>query len=58
VQLLHAVLTDTLLHHYLRAYSAPSAAALVAPFAVDADLHAAGHAVMRLACIAQARFVA
>jgi hypothetical protein len=58
VQLFHAVLIDTLLHHYLGAYAAPTADALVAPFAVDADLHAAGHAVMRLACIAQARFVA
>jgi hypothetical protein len=57
VRFLQMVLTDTLLKAYLSAYSADSAASLVPP-PFDVDLHAGGHALMRLACIAQGRYVA
>jgi hypothetical protein len=54
VRALQTVLTDTLIKAYLTAYENPRAV----PHAFDQDLFAAGHAIMRLACIAQARFVA
>jgi hypothetical protein len=57
VRFVQTVLTDTLIKAYLSAYSADSVANF-APPPFDADLHAGGHALMRLACIAQGRFVA
>ena len=59
MRLAHTVLLDTLVKAYLTAYTAPHATtALAPPVPFDVDVHAAGHALMRLACIAQGQFVA